>query len=115
MFARTGCDDTGMKCKTGECGSKANEPCPTGTGGNPPASLFEFTISNQTSTAPKTAGPDFYDISIINGINLGITVGPVSGTFEADSSNPYSCGNPGSQTAIGSLEAHEAVKLLSER
>lgn len=105
MFARTGCDDTGKSCDTGECNSSANEPCPTGTGGNPPASLFEFTISNQTSTAPTTAGPDFYDISIINGINLGMTVGPVSGTFEADSSNPYSCGNPGSQTAIGSLKA----------
>lgn len=101
MFARTGCNDSGQQCHTGDCGSKANENCPTGTGGNPPNTLLEFTLSNQ-SAAP-VPGPDFYDISIINGINVAASFVPDAGSFEADSSDPYSCAGPGSATQAGSL------------
>lgn len=105
MFARTGCNATGQACETGECGSAENGPCPTGKGGSPPATLLEFTLSNQTGDAPSSAGPDFYDISIIGGINLGMEMGPVADTFEAVANDPYSCKTPGSQTASGDLEA----------
>jgi hypothetical protein len=50
-------------------------------------------------------GPDFYDVSIINGINLAASFGPVAGTYQAVSGDPYSCTTPGSQVAQGSLEA----------
>lgn len=101
MFARTGCNATGQQCATGECGSKANKNCPTGTGGNPPNTLLEFTLSNQTAT--PIPGPDFYDISIINGINVAVSFMPKAGTYKADSSDPYSCAGPGSTTQAGSL------------
>lgn len=105
IFARTGCDSNGQNCKTGECGNAAGEACPTGTGGNPPATLAEFTLSNQTSFT-TTPGDDFYDISIINGINVGITMSPVSGTYSATSGNAYSCASAGSTTASsGGLSA----------
>jgi hypothetical protein len=101
---KTGCDDNGQNCEIGDCSAGSDGICPVGTGGNPPATLFEFTFSNQSGT--ETAqGDDFYDISIINGINLAVKVDPVSGTFEADSSDPYSCKSPGETTASGDLEA----------
>lgn len=102
VFARTGCDSNGQNCKTGECGNAANQPCPTGTGGGPTATLAEFTLSNQSVS---TSGPDYYDVSMINGINVGLMMAPKSGTFTADSSNPYSCGTPGNSSAVSPLSA----------
>lgn len=100
VFARTGCDSSGQNCKTGDCGSTSAGVCPTGTGGNPPATLAEFTLNNQSSFTSTTQS-DFYDVSIINGINVGVSMAPVSGTFVAGSS-PYSCGSPGATTASSS-------------
>ncbi|PIR19957.1 MAG: hypothetical protein COV45_08240 [Deltaproteobacteria bacterium CG11_big_fil_rev_8_21_14_0_20_47_16] len=103
IFARTGCDSNGQNCKTGDCGANSSGICPTATGGNPPTTLAEFTLSNQSSftTTPNT---DYYDISIINGINVGIKMAPVSGTYSAGAS-PYSCGIPGNTSAVGQLSA----------
>ncbi len=102
IFARTGCDSQGQNCKTGDCNASSSGLCPTGTGGNPPMALAEFTLSNQTHF---TSDPDFYDVSIINGINVGISMSPVAGTFVATAGNPYSCQSPGSTTASGQLSA----------
>lgn len=76
--------------------ASASSACATGQ------RLFNvtFTLSNPAVT---TAGPDFYDISIINGINLAVSMGPVTGTFQPTAGNPYSCGTPGSATASGKL------------
>ncbi len=104
IFARTGCDANGQHCQTGDCNASTDGICPTGTGGNPPASLFEFTFSNQSSFT-TTPGPDYYDVSIINGINVGVAATPVAGTYAAESGNPYSCTAPGSTSAQGSLLA----------
>lgn len=104
IFARTGCDSNGQNCKTGECGSSSGGTCPIGTGGNPPATLAEFTLSNQTSFT-TTPGSDFYDISIINGVNVGISMAPVSGTYSATSGNAYSCATAGNTSAAGQLSA----------
>jgi len=105
IFARTGCDSNGQNCKTGECGNAANQACPVGTGGNPPTALAEFTLSNQGKNAPATAGSDYYDVSIINGVNVGIMMAPTSGTFTATSGDPYSCQTPGNTSASGQLSA----------
>lgn len=104
IFARTGCDSNGQNCATGDCGSSAGGPCPTGTGGNPPATLAEFTLSNQTSFTSQT-GSDFYDISIINGVNVGVSMGPISGTYSATAGNAYSCATAGNTSAAGQLSA----------
>lgn len=104
LFARTGCDSHGQNCKTGECGSPADGNCPAGTGGNPPASLAEFTLSNQSDLS-NPSSPDYYDISIINGINVGISMEPVAGTFHTEPGDPYSCGSPGSTSASAYLPA----------
>ncbi|MBN8550089.1 MAG: hypothetical protein J0M12_12295 [Deltaproteobacteria bacterium] len=102
MFARTHCDENGQNCATGDCKSSAKGPCPIGTGGNPPNTLLEFTLSNQATAG---YGSDFYDVSIINGINLAASFGPTAGTFSATADDPYSCAIPGSTAAQGRLAA----------
>jgi hypothetical protein len=104
LFARTGCNSTGQQCQTGDCGANSSGICPAGTGGNPPDTLAEFTLSNQSIFTP-TPGDDFYDISIINGINVGISMAPATGTFAAVTTNPYSCTAPGSTSTQGTLSA----------
>ncbi|MDX1997890.1 MAG: thaumatin family protein [Thermoanaerobaculia bacterium] len=102
LFARTGCSST-APCQTGDCGaSPSTSQCPLAKGGAPPATLAEFTLSNPATTG---AGPDFYDVSIINGINVGVTMAPNAGTFSADPTDPYSCGAPGNPEAAGKLSA----------
>ncbi|KAH0876127.1 hypothetical protein HID58_073489, partial [Brassica napus] len=69
IWGRTGCkfDKTGTgSCETGSCGS--NLKC--STSGKQPASLAEFTLSSV----------DFYDVSLVDGFNLPMTVNPVNGT-----------------------------------
>ncbi|KAI3460290.1 hypothetical protein Pfo_016953 [Paulownia fortunei] len=66
FWARTGCnfDDAGNgQCTTGDCGGKLK--C-TGSGA-PPASLVEFTIGN------GDAAKDFYDVSLVDGYNVGLS------------------------------------------
>lgn len=71
FWARTHCafDDAGNgRCATGDCGGLH---C-AGRGGEPPATLAEFTIN--------TGGAmDFYDVSVVDGFNVGIGVKPTSG------------------------------------
>ncbi|KAJ1555949.1 hypothetical protein HK405_009990 [Cladochytrium tenue] len=57
-----------------------------------PATRAEFTLA--------TASSDYYDVSIIDGFNLPMEMAAVGGT--ADASNPYWCGNPGSQSPVTS-------------
>lgn len=109
MYAQTGCDANGQNCQTGGCNNQPGQLCPTGVGANPPATLAEFTLSNQTSTAPQPSPtptpvpPDFYDISIINGVNVGMSMAPVPGTFQPDASNDYNCAAAGGLTQPGGL------------
>jgi hypothetical protein len=56
--------------------------------GVPPA---EFTIA--------ATGSDFYDISIINGVNVPMSFGPAAGgVAPTPSPSPYWCGAPGAAT-----------------
>ncbi|XP_059636790.1 pathogenesis-related thaumatin-like protein 3.5 [Cornus florida] len=68
FWARTGCnfDDSGNgKCATGDCGKLK---C-TG-GGTPPVTLAEFTLGDK----------DFYDVSLVDGYNVGLGIRPSGGS-----------------------------------
>ncbi|OVA18646.1 Thaumatin [Macleaya cordata] len=75
FWARTGCnfDDSGKGvCTTGDCGGALN--CPGG--GAPPVSLAEFTIGIAGTANDK----DFYDVSLVDGYNVGLGIKPSGGT-----------------------------------
>ncbi|KAK1363471.1 PR5-like receptor kinase [Heracleum sosnowskyi] len=75
LWARTSCslDSTGkFTCETADCGSGKLE-C-AGSGATPPASLAEFTLNGG-------GGLDFYDVSLVDGYNVPITVEPKGGKF----------------------------------
>ncbi|XP_071699702.1 thaumatin-like protein [Rutidosis leptorrhynchoides] len=71
IWARNGCtfNDNGEgACTTGDCG---NGLYCNGAGGEPPASLAEFTLD----------GPlDFYDVSLVDGFNVPISIFPYDDT-----------------------------------
>ncbi|KAJ1408787.1 Thaumatin family [Sesbania bispinosa] len=74
LWGRTLCsqDSTGkFSCVTGDCASSTVE-C---AGGNaaPPATLAEFTLNG-------AGGLDFFDVSLVDGYNLPMTVEPQGGT-----------------------------------
>ncbi|KAA8537511.1 hypothetical protein F0562_027119 [Nyssa sinensis] len=72
FWGRTGCSfdvNTGQgSCATGDCGSNQVE-C-NGAGAAPPATLAEFTIGSGSQTSIQ----DFYDVSLVDGYNLPMTV-----------------------------------------
>ena len=91
VFGRTGCDANGRNCQTANCGVGGSQ-CPVGVGGTPPDTLAEFTLLSN--------GVDSYNLSMINGVNIGIEMAP-TGTFAPAPSGPpgdYWCGNPGGPT-----------------
>ncbi|KAJ1419731.1 Thaumatin, conserved site [Sesbania bispinosa] len=74
FWARTGCsfDGTGNgKCVTGDCagGMRCNG------GGVPPVTLVEFTIGSASN-----GNKDFYDVSLVDGYNVGMGVRATGGT-----------------------------------
>ncbi|XP_062160230.1 pathogenesis-related thaumatin-like protein 3.5 isoform X2 [Alnus glutinosa] len=73
LWARTGCnfDPSGYgTCVTGDCGGSLN--CTLG--GAMPATLAEFTIASGPTNM------DFYDVSLVDGYNVGMGVKATSGT-----------------------------------
>ncbi|XP_019167477.1 PREDICTED: thaumatin-like protein [Ipomoea nil] len=71
VWGRHGCsfDAAGRgKCATGDCGGALF--C-NGIGGTPPATLAEITLGNDQ---------DFYDVSLVDGYNLAISITPFRGT-----------------------------------
>ncbi|KAM7517148.1 hypothetical protein LguiA_006731 [Lonicera macranthoides] len=78
FWARTGCnfDNSGNgKCTTGDCGGALK--C-TG-GGAPPVTLIEFTLANGNNE-----NKDFYDVSLVDGYNVGMGVRPAGGTGDCE-------------------------------
>ncbi|GLT95508.1 hypothetical protein SLE2022_131870 [Rubroshorea leprosula] len=74
IWARTQCssDSSGIfTCATADCGSK--QVACNGAGGDPPASLAEFTIGT-------FGGQDFYDVSLVDGFNLPVSITPQGGS-----------------------------------
>ncbi|KAL7152891.1 hypothetical protein ABFS83_04G128600 [Erythranthe nasuta] len=71
LWGRHGCsfDSAGHgRCATGDCGGALF--C-NGMGGTPPATLAEITLGNEQ---------DFYDVSLVDGYNLAISITPFRGS-----------------------------------
>lgn len=86
FWARTGCtfDASGHgSCATGDC----NGQLQCGTLSAQPASLAEFGFDGYQ-------GMDFYDVSLVEGFNLPISVAPAPGSFSGSDGSQYSCGAP---------------------
>jgi hypothetical protein len=94
MAGRTGC--SGSTCATADCGGGTGA-CPTGQGFNQPASLGEFTLQRSTI--------DSYDLSILNGTNIGIQATPTTSFTFANGFSPpeYNCTSPGKVTQTNGL------------
>ncbi|KAJ8935268.1 hypothetical protein NQ314_012910, partial [Rhamnusium bicolor] len=78
FWARTGCDANTKHCLTGDCGNKLE--C-NGAGGTPPATLAEITLKG-------SSGLDFYDISLVDGFNVRVSIEPQGGQGDG---GQYSC------------------------
>lgn len=90
IWARTGCTTASgkFKCETGDCGGPKAQ-CAY-TAGAPPATLVEFTLQKDPSTTFDT-----YDVSIVDGFNVGVDVQPIGGTkVDPKGKNKYDCGAP---------------------
>ncbi|XP_054155339.1 uncharacterized protein LOC128953843 [Oppia nitens] len=75
MWGNTFCNADGHGCKSGD--------------GATPTTLAEFTLAN------KDGGMDFYDVSLVDGYNVGISITPIVGTYDKKGSGHYDCGVAG--------------------
>ncbi|KAL4573244.1 hypothetical protein LXL04_020043 [Taraxacum kok-saghyz] len=73
VWARFQCSNNGgrYRCNSGDCGS-GQVTC-NGAGAIPPATLVEFTLADPNSNK------DFYDVSLVDGFNLPVSVIPQGG------------------------------------
>ncbi|HSW93637.1 MAG TPA: thaumatin family protein [Gammaproteobacteria bacterium] len=76
-------------CETADCerNPNGNGACAPGHGFAQPATQAEFTLSRAT---------DFYDVEVINGINIPMSMAPTNPAPETG--NPYNCGSPGASS-----------------
>ncbi|PWA66491.1 pathogenesis-related thaumatin superfamily protein [Artemisia annua] len=68
IWARTGCkfgSNNIPVCETGDCGGKL---CCNGLIGTPPATLVQFALQ------PDKTKPSFYDVSLVDGYNIPVSV-----------------------------------------
>ncbi|KAK9921063.1 hypothetical protein M0R45_029595 [Rubus argutus] len=78
FWGRTGCStaaDGKFTCATAEC-SSGQVTC-NGNGAIPPATLVEINIA-------ANGGQDFYDVSLVDGFNLPMSVAPQGGNAPGD-------------------------------
>ncbi|KAF9613317.1 hypothetical protein IFM89_006827 [Coptis chinensis] len=74
FWARTGCTNNGrLTCATADCAS--GQAACNGAGAVPPASLVEMTLNGGDNR-----NTDFYDISLVDGFNLPLSVTPQGGS-----------------------------------
>ncbi|KAG5253555.1 Thaumatin protein [Salix suchowensis] len=97
FWGRTRCNTSSsgkFTCATGDCASGRVE-C-HGAGGIPPASLAEFTLKGND-------GRDFYDISLVDGFNIPLSVIPQAG--------PSGCPSPSCAANVNAVcDSKLAVK-----
>ncbi|XP_006649687.1 pathogenesis-related thaumatin-like protein 3.5 [Oryza brachyantha] len=90
LWARTDCvpapSGASLSCATGDCGGAVR----CSLGGAPPVTLAEFTLGGAD-------GKDFYDVSLVDGYNVGIGV-----TATGDKVNLSTCGYAG---CVGDVNA----------
>lgn len=100
---RTGC--TAGTCTSALCtagGENAQGVCSLGVGFQQPATQAEPTfITYPTGTTPATP-TDAYDVTVINGANIPMSMYLTNGYQPSSSDNPYTCGLPGYNTNIPS-------------
>lgn len=101
VWARTGCRTIDGKfiCQTGDCGSPKNNfglQC-KGSPGKSPFSLIELDLQGGPSQS------DTYDLSIVNGFNLPISIEALH-SVDSESSphlnDPFFCGMPSCEVQI---------------
>uniref|UniRef100_A0ACD5X1W7 Uncharacterized protein n=1 Tax=Avena sativa TaxID=4498 RepID=A0ACD5X1W7_AVESA len=83
FWARTGCVASGastLACATGDCGGGVR--CTLG--GAPPVTLAEFTLGGAD-------GKDFYDVSLVDGYNVGIGVAATGAQVNASTCGYAGC------------------------
>lgn len=90
IWGRTNCQFNGngdIKCETGDCAGKIN----CDILGSAPLSLAEFILS------PNPDVPDKYYVNYSNGINIPITIRPLTGRYQpvSDSLGKLNCGTAG--------------------
>jgi len=76
-------------CSNGTCGPVSEEQC-----GREGCSVFAGPINTAEFTFSKS-GTDFYDVSIIAGLNVPMLFAPKLTTATYSSDHPYQCGVPG--------------------
>ncbi|GLT25756.1 hypothetical protein SLA2020_008650 [Shorea laevis] len=114
LWARTHCSSNssgGFACATADCGS--GQVACNGSGGASPATLLEFTLASK-------GGQDFYDISLVDGFNLPVSITPQGGSGEnctsiscnAKLSCPSEIAVTGSDESI--IGCHNACVALKE-
>ena len=97
---RTGC--TSGSCISALCTSgseNAEGPCSLGTGFQQPATQAEPTFVTYPTISSPTP-QDAYDITVINGANIPMSMYPTGQSFPS-SGNPYTCGAPGVSQPTG--------------
>lgn len=103
IWGATGCSIGQRTCETAICfdgnNTSRNGYCETFSGPVGPVTIAEFTLQNNAS--------DFYDVTVIGGVNLPIEMKPSTGDVLTPSAAEqsgvaadYWCGNPGGITAM---------------
>ena len=101
VYAATHCDADGQNCQTGSCPKSVNgvasiTACQSGVGPQGPATLAEFTLAS--------TGVDYYDISMVNGANIPVSMAPTDTTgYPTEPKDAYWCGAPGNTADAGGL------------
>lgn len=95
ISASTGCNGT-SSCVQATCGNNGGSTaCAPGVGFSQPATQAEITM--------ELNNPDSYDVEVINGFHIPISMQPVSydngGVPVAAVPDNYTCGTPGQETA----------------
>jgi len=91
FWGRTNC--VNGACETGDCGRR--EQC-QGAGGQPPATLAEFTLNGD-------GGKDYYDVSLVDGYNLPMRIATVPGTWVRTSGDRYDCTTAGCNSDLNAI------------
>ncbi len=100
VTGRTHCEDG--HCEAASCGGDGGA-CIPGQGVTMPANTLEFTL------APTNSGlPDYYDLTIINGIHLPMSMMPDNVTAPY-ATNPYYCGIPGNPDDVSNTQGKAAT------
>lgn len=115
FWPRTGCANFNAQgvpaCATGDCAGKLQ--CAVGVGGKPPATLAEFTLI----PPGQPVGVDFYDVSSVDGANIGVAIAPAPGTLNPTppqgTDATYWCKSPGAACAWNlAATCPDELKLL---